>query len=231
MGNLARSFESSFVIRRARQGECLRAVHPEEARGGLIGWLRPSAGRRLAEAFRRVGWDLVFNAEGDVVSVRFVGEKLDGLPLFEAAAPFVEAGSFVDFWQEYAGGEGDRPNTRWTFEGGRRSWQDLTPPEEREAARQAEERWRRRDHEGAAEASRENLRRLERGEAPLCPECVAERRPGSWMVPKDWPAPKDNPLVILKAHACPACGATFIPPSEDERFHEAVRAKHAGKAS
>ena len=227
MGNLAKSFGSSFIIRRSRQAECLQAVWPDAPKGGLLDRLRPPVRRLLEEAFRREGWALVFDARGDVMGVTFVGEKLSGLPLFEAAAPFVEPGSYVDFWQEYAGGEGDRPNTRWRFDGRQRTWEDLTPPEVREAQRQAEERWRNRDHQAAAATNQENVRRVERGEAPLCSECVAERRPASWMAPHDYPAPRDNPLVVMKAHKCPACGATFLPPSEQERFHAAIQAKHA----
>lgn len=64
---------------------------------------------QLLEAWR---WDVEFDDDGNIDTVHFLGEKLgDDNILFDAIAPFVKAGSYV----EMSGEDGDR--WRWIFDG------------------------------------------------------------------------------------------------------------------
>lgn len=69
------------------------------------------------------------DAEGNIISIYFDGEKLgDEDQLFKALAPFVKSGSFI----EMSGEEGDR--WRWTFTNGtfKTVYSEITWPEDDE---------------------------------------------------------------------------------------------------
>lgn len=124
MGNLMRSFESHFIIRRSRQAACLAALSEREL-DEVAAESSADVREELSLCFEEEGWKLEFNDAGDIVEVRFVGDTLDQFDVFERAAQFVEAGSFVRFRQEYAEGVPGRPNTEWNFDGETMEWKTL----------------------------------------------------------------------------------------------------------
>jgi hypothetical protein len=67
----------------------------------------------LTEAARKWRWDLVEEEDGHISDIEFRGEKLgDDERFFEALAPFVEDGSFI----EMEGEDGSR--WKWVFKDG-----------------------------------------------------------------------------------------------------------------
>ena len=57
-------------------------------------------------------WNSIFDSEGNMVHISFVGEKLtEDLELLDAIAPFVERGSYI-----HMAGE-DFGTWRWYFDG------------------------------------------------------------------------------------------------------------------
>lgn len=132
-----------FVIPADRAGDALAAVQALDpvTRGAGGTW---SGGRKteswfswvttseyknatdIGEAFDAWRWELRQDSNGDWSLVGFNGEKLgDDAILFEAVAPFVKSGSFVEMQGE------DGARWRWVFDGktckekeGRISWED-----------------------------------------------------------------------------------------------------------
>jgi hypothetical protein len=68
--------------------------------------------KTLFHALEDWGWDADVDANGDIIDICFLGEKLgDEIKLFKALAPFVEADSYI----EMQGEDGDL--WRWVFDG------------------------------------------------------------------------------------------------------------------
>lgn len=78
-------------------------------------WINPATVkgcRTLEELMDECRWDLDENDDGDVIGIAFSGEKAgDDLKLFNALAPYVEAGSFIEMQGE------DGALWRWVFDG------------------------------------------------------------------------------------------------------------------
>lgn len=196
LGNLTKSFESRLVILKDDVERCLVAVE-RKVRVGADGAPADALGR-LRSHFRAEGWDLLPDEDGNVRQAHFVGEKLNGILLFEAAAPYVQPDSFIEFWQEYAEGPSDVPNTRWRFDGSILAWEDAMPPEQREAFNDRSRR--------SAAFQRENVAREGRGEPPLCGECFDEGREPRVLVPH--PDAADPPEILRMR--CPLDGFNIL---------------------
>lgn len=65
------------------------------------------------DPFKAVRWEAVYDAEGNIVKLRFTGEKYwNEDDIFAVLAPFVDDGCFI----EMVGEDGDK--WRWTFQNG-----------------------------------------------------------------------------------------------------------------
>jgi len=114
--------DNEFFIGKDKKEACLEAIKGlhgresiEDSSGRHFSWVDSNnflKAETLAEAFSAWRWEIEENEKGDVVAILFQGEKLgdDGV-LFEAVAPFVVAGSYI----EMHGEEGCL--WRWCFDG------------------------------------------------------------------------------------------------------------------
>lgn len=96
------------AIRRLGGGETTR-----DSTGAHYSWVQRDFARRdtVPEMMSAWRWE-VETEDGNIVSIEFCGEKLgDDHILFEAIAPFVKAGSYI----EMSGEDGTR--WRWVFDG------------------------------------------------------------------------------------------------------------------
>lgn len=70
--------------------------------------------KNLEEALKAWRWEVDLDEDLNIININFIGEKLgDDINLFEAIAPFVEDGSYI----EMSGEDGDI--WRWVFEDGK----------------------------------------------------------------------------------------------------------------
>lgn len=118
---------AEFRIKKENFAAALAAVKaladkPEQMGGGSstgerwYSWVDTNGfvnAKTLADAIGAWRWEVDCSAEtGDVFGITFCGEKLgDDMIFFEALAPFVEAGSFIDMEGE------DGCLWRWAFDG------------------------------------------------------------------------------------------------------------------
>lgn len=71
----------------------------------------PRQPRTLERALAAEDWSVETNKSGDIVNILFMGEKMgDSLELFEAIAPWVQAGSYLCVIL-------DNDPVRWFFDG------------------------------------------------------------------------------------------------------------------
>jgi hypothetical protein len=142
MGYYMNLKESYFHINKENKEKALEAIkklieHVDKLGGGFVSnngirtnhyaWVDMNFvnAETLTEAMKCWRWSLE-NEEGNIVNIQFEGEKLgDDEILFEAIAPFVEKGSYIEMRGE------DGTHWRWIFDGehckektGRLSWDD-----------------------------------------------------------------------------------------------------------
>ena len=98
-GNLARAHTSVLSHLRDDYPRLFELAHPHDDLAAFLAWTR--------------GWELIFNEQGDVERIQFMGEKANPLDddIFRLLAPFVEPGSYI----EMSGEQGER--WRWLFDG------------------------------------------------------------------------------------------------------------------
>ncbi len=122
--------DTSFRIRKENRILALASVQDlyyakEKQSGGSsttgekwFSWVNMDALKQancLEDALKAWRWDPTVDSEtGDIIDLEFCGEKLgDDAVLFNALAPFVEAGSFIEMRGE------DHLIWRWAFKGGK----------------------------------------------------------------------------------------------------------------
>lgn len=114
MGYCMDQLDSVFRIRKRKQAKALKAIRRLNARENKYAWgdIIPPA-NTLVDALNYWRWETETDpANGDIVSIMFTGEKAgDDLALFQAIAPYVEAGSFIGMIGE------DTCMWRWYFNG------------------------------------------------------------------------------------------------------------------
>lgn len=103
--------DGKFTIKRESFDAALAAI---KAIKGSPSWTTSAfkKAKTLKEAFDDWRWNIEYTDTSDVTDIGFEGEKAgDDKLLFDAVAPFVEAGSFI----EMSGEDGTR--WRWMFDG------------------------------------------------------------------------------------------------------------------
>ncbi len=122
MGYLMYKSDANFKMKGARLPEALQALKAVAGGGEQWDWVTMRVvgdASTFEDAMRECRWDLDLDADGDVVGIDFVGEKLgDDEQAFSAIAPWVKHGSFI----EMVGEDGDR--WRWVFEDDAVKWVD-----------------------------------------------------------------------------------------------------------
>ena len=131
MGYYMDQMESDFKIKKENFSAALVAIKAlaeqleEKASGGSFGpnrierwfsWVVTSEfvdAKTLVDAIKAWRWQAQLNSDGDISALYFEGEKLgDDEVLFDALAPFVEDGSYIQM-----SGEEDAM-WRWVFKNG-----------------------------------------------------------------------------------------------------------------
>lgn len=99
-----------FTIKAANKTKAFRAI---KALTGMYAWVDEGPYATLKAACEAWRWELHENADtGDIDGISFTGEKLgDDEVLFNALAPYVERGSYIEMSGEEAA------LWRWTFNG------------------------------------------------------------------------------------------------------------------
>ena len=120
MGYYMNQRDSNFYIKRKNVG----AAHDALKCIGDVSWADSSVlkmSRSLAEAFDELRWRIEIDDDGNVDGIYFKGEKAGGdeLVYFDAIAPYVKKGSFI----EMAGEDGSM--WRWVFNG--KKCDEITP--------------------------------------------------------------------------------------------------------
>jgi len=113
-----RLMEAKFKIARENHSEAFKAIKSlagKETIGDHFSWVntkdfvKASSIKEAMEAWR---WSPDFDEAGDIIGITFKGEKLgDDKTFFEAIAPYVEAGSYIQMQGE------DGEMWRWVFDG------------------------------------------------------------------------------------------------------------------
>ena len=122
MGYGMRMRESSFRIKAGNKGRALELARTllgletvQDSSGPHFSWVDRRSMEEAAsieEMLREWRWEPELNDDGDVVGLGFEGEKLgDDVRLWEAIAPSVEDGSFLEMVGE------DGCIWRWWFDG------------------------------------------------------------------------------------------------------------------
>ena len=122
MGYRMSMMEESFRLSNSRSAEALAAIKAlaggetiHDCSGPHFSWVDSqdfTSAKTLEEALRAWRWDPSLDDEGNIESLWFVGEKLgDDKILFQAIAPFVEPGSYLQMIGD------DDSIWRWRFDG------------------------------------------------------------------------------------------------------------------
>ena len=112
MGYCMDQRDSDFHVARENVADMAKAVRAIE---GQFAWVsnRHNAGT-VEGLFRAWRWEIQRDDGGDVVGINFCGEKLGDDPiLFEAIAPYVQDGSYIEMQGE------DGALWRWSFTDGK----------------------------------------------------------------------------------------------------------------
>lgn len=112
MGYYMDQRDNSFFLPEEKQQEALQAIKiAAESKQRIFGACT-SQFQTLQEALEAWAWKPEFDEEGNIVAISFEGNKSgNDLELFQAIAPFVKAGSFIEM-----GGE-DGAIWRFQFDG------------------------------------------------------------------------------------------------------------------
>jgi len=118
--------QSEFFIAKKNFGKVLKAIKKLMAKAGELGtgwnkeegrhfaWVGTKevlAAKNIFEAIEEWRWSFIVDKNnGNIVGIKFNGEKLgDDFYLFEAIAPFVKDGSFIEISMR------DNADWRWVF--------------------------------------------------------------------------------------------------------------------
>lgn len=115
MGYSMHMAEAVFDLDLSHERDMVLAVRALADQHDRIAWVEHDELREVTtirEAFQAFGWRIKVTLDREVKGVAFEAEKLgDDALLFEAIAPYVKAGSYI----EMVGEDGDR--WRWVFDG------------------------------------------------------------------------------------------------------------------
>ena len=107
--------DSKFLIKKENQGAAFRAIQELGQTGEDFWWVKASDFANMTDllsALEEWRWEPDMDDDGNVHGVRFTGEKIGAdKQLFDAIAPFVEPGSFIEMRGE------DNAMWRWVFDG------------------------------------------------------------------------------------------------------------------
>lgn len=122
MGYYMHQMSESFMIRKEKQDAAMLAIKSlsgketiKNSGGRHFSWVDQDFATKydnLNDMMKAWRWMPEFDEDGNIIRLEFTGEKYgDDDILFEAIAPYVEAGSFI----EMLGEEGER--WKWKFNG------------------------------------------------------------------------------------------------------------------
>ncbi len=130
MGYCMSQRDCNFFIAKENKEKALQAIKDlaniVQEKGGGGGWVGEKKvkwfawvttenfvnAKTLEEAMNEWRWEINSDDNGDIVGISFVGEKLgDDMILFNAIAPYIKEGSFIDMSGE------DGYMWRWKFDG------------------------------------------------------------------------------------------------------------------
>lgn len=116
MGYCIDQTDSKFTVKEANKIPAMKAIKAAFKGKGQIGWIREDELKgtdSFSEVMRKCRWDCDLDDDDNVDSIEFQGEKAgeDIDVVFNAIAPYVEAGSYVEFHGE----DGDL--FRYVFDG------------------------------------------------------------------------------------------------------------------
>ena len=115
MGYCMRQEDAKFGIPKSKHVDALTKLKTAQA-SSPFGWASEKAVARattLADAMEACSWPVEHDADGNISSIRFDGEKAgDDKRLFETLAEFVDDGGFIEMYGE------DGSRWRWIFSGG-----------------------------------------------------------------------------------------------------------------
>lgn len=122
MGYHMQQIGSVFTLKRTNEKGALAAIKALAGRetitdssGKHFSWVCDDFATKydnLHDMMEEWRWELEYDDDGNVDAIQFTGEKIgDDLLLFQAIAPFVEAGSYIEMRGE------DGSKWKWTFDG------------------------------------------------------------------------------------------------------------------
>lgn len=89
-----------FTIKKKNVEGCLKALKEMAEIDGNFSWIQNAvvrAANTITQAFKEWRWHVDLNESGDIIFIRFEGQKLgDEDCLFQTIAPFVEKGSYIE---------------------------------------------------------------------------------------------------------------------------------------
>ena len=111
-----------FTLKRSNEKGALAAIKAlagketiKDGSGAHFSWVDSDFAEKydnLHDMMEEWRWELEYDDNGDVDAIQFTGEKIgDDLLLFQAIAPFVEAGSYIEMQGE------DLSKWKWSFDG------------------------------------------------------------------------------------------------------------------
>jgi hypothetical protein len=109
---------ASFTMKRVNEKQALAAIKALAGKGqhdGRYSWVDVNFATKydnLHDMMEEWRWELEYDDNGDVDNIQFTGEKAgDDRLLFEAIAPYVEPGSYIEMLGE------DGARWKWKFDG------------------------------------------------------------------------------------------------------------------
>ncbi len=118
MGYSMTQGNSVFTMKRQHHSVVLAAIKALAGGGphqGRYSWVEEDFATRyddLHDMMEEWRWELEYDDNGDVDAIQFIGEKIgNDKTLFDAIAPFVESGSFIEMVGE------DGTKWKWVFDG------------------------------------------------------------------------------------------------------------------
>ena len=115
MGYHVEQLDSGFFVAADVIPSLIETIH-KLAENGQYSWVRDNYidSNDVTDIFRCWRWDIDMDKHGNIVDIRFDGEKLgDDEVFFKAIAPFVQDGSFIEMRGE------DNAMWRWKFSNGK----------------------------------------------------------------------------------------------------------------
>ena len=108
--------ETNFMIKKENQEKAFNACKKQLINADLYSWVKQydlDKADHISHYFEAFGWDYETDSEYNIVDVVMENEKIgDEDEFFEILAPFIEDGSYIEFYGK------DGRKWRWVFKNG-----------------------------------------------------------------------------------------------------------------